>query len=103
MCGACEQCKQPCDEGCKECYAAGVFLEEAFGYLNHIVQTACGLQGGGGCDDADDDEHDVNGDAARLQSKHEHQNKDTDHAVDAQSYAANLGSDEYHGQDDKQL
>ena len=71
--------------------------------VHHIVQSAGSLQRCRGRNDADDDEHHVDGNGSRLKSKDEYQDKDTHHAVDAQSDATHLGSDKYHSQYNSQL
>ena len=97
------QREEPGDKRCQEGDTAGVLLQEPHRHIHQVVHAAGSLQSRRGGDDADDDEHDVDGDGARRQPEDEHKDGYSQHTIDAKSDAADLGTDNNHGQHDEQL
>ena len=71
--------------------------EETRGNLNQIVQSAGSLQHRRRRNYRNDDEHHVDRHFAWLQTEDKHQDKDTQHAVDAQSDTTRPCPDKYQG------
>ena len=103
MGGAGDNAEQPSGQRSVIGDVAGMLTQELRRQAHHVVKSAGGLQRCCRCDHRHNDEHDVDGQAARFQTEDEHKDEDTDHAVDAEADTAHTSTYEYQRQYDGQL